>query len=294
MIHRIRQRRLLFMIRRLQTRRMDPMRSHAGGRNHHHPGHLLNEHVFHFGYFGLGPSSGTANGTAANGVRPSDSEENFGYIEPPPPYSYWKRPDQYCTNPPNEAPPTYEETISTNIPSFPAYYPAIGNNNNNINSMTGSGLNNGHSVTQQGLPVIQDYAVIATDQSQVGIVQLHAPPPEINCNSIPYFPVLPLTLSQQLPPQQQHHLQSLPHQQLQQHNSQEYFPAPQLVRHNSMPLRHGQDRNALQQQHRYLRQSIRTQQQQPQSRQPVPQPFYSNSERFFPNVRPNIAAAYNG
>lgn len=71
MIHRLRQRRLLLMIRRLQTRRLEQIN---GGPNATGPGsQLVNDHAFRFGYFGIGGRGSSGGGAGAGGGRDSIS-----------------------------------------------------------------------------------------------------------------------------------------------------------------------------------------------------------------------------
>lgn len=87
LIHRLRQRRLLLVIRRLQTRRL-----HAPAA---HPSHASPPR---FGYLG-------SRSAASAGLSPPFG---FGPMEPPPPYSFWKAPELVA---PGEAPPSYEESL---------------------------------------------------------------------------------------------------------------------------------------------------------------------------------------
>ena len=150
MIHRLRQRRLLVMIRRLQNRRLD----HMNGRNSsHHPTPAPPHCSDSTGYagdqlvttpmrlFGLGGHS------SINGPFGPFDLMGPNSIEPPPPYTFWKPPSmpaqsteqQQQQQPqfsslsetnglspvqslPNEAPPSYEESIQ------------VGNSNNIIMS----------------------------------------------------------------------------------------------------------------------------------------------------------------
>lgn len=97
LIHRLRQRRLLLMLRRLNTRRMV---DRAPG---DHRARTLDQNALRFGYFGR---------PGARGGEPGQPPpfNPFGYIEPPPPYSFWKPPEQFIGH--GEAPPTYEETVN--------------------------------------------------------------------------------------------------------------------------------------------------------------------------------------
>lgn len=85
------------MLRRLNTRRM--VDSAPGD----HRARTLDQAALRFGYFGR---PGARNGEF--GQPPPFSP--FGYVEPPPPYSFWKPPEQFIG--PGEAPPSYEETIN--------------------------------------------------------------------------------------------------------------------------------------------------------------------------------------
>lgn len=105
----------------------------GGGPGHH----LMNEHAFmRFGYFGLGGSvSGGRNGNGGAIGNGTNASTPFGFIEPPPPYTFWKPPEQQCpangsiTGPypigPGEAPPSYEETIGPNANQHSQQLPAI-------------------------------------------------------------------------------------------------------------------------------------------------------------------------
>ncbi|XP_074597321.1 uncharacterized protein LOC141852274 [Brevipalpus obovatus] len=81
MMHRLRQRRLLLMIRRLQNRRLE---------------HNL---------------------SANDGCFPVYDQTDFAlrgtFLDPPPPYAFWKPPETFL--PPIEAPPPYEESVLTSI-----------------------------------------------------------------------------------------------------------------------------------------------------------------------------------
>lgn len=127
LIHRLRQRRLLLMLRRLQDRRTlppgSPDNEDSNGSNRRRPFRL--SHLF--------SSRDDCNARSAHrrtrsryGIRNAgmDSEYNlssassfpFGFlgtngIEPPPPYSFWKPPEQQMIGP-GEAPPSYEETVA--------------------------------------------------------------------------------------------------------------------------------------------------------------------------------------
>nr|XP_027197362.1 GATA zinc finger domain-containing protein 7-like isoform X1 [Dermatophagoides pteronyssinus] len=138
MIHRLRQRRLLMMIRRLQNRRLNHMNASNSG--HHLPpppphcndpsGYGVDQLVTTpMRLFGLGGHS------SINGPFGPFDLMGPGSIEPPPPYTFWKPPSMpaQCieqqqqqqqfpslteTNDlspvqplPNEAPPSYEESI---------------------------------------------------------------------------------------------------------------------------------------------------------------------------------------
>lgn len=98
MIHRLRQRRLLLVIRRLNAHRLDSV-SH-GGQNY------SNDDEGNVGYF------------------VGHDHLDFGsYDEPPPPYSFWKPPENYV--PTGEAPPPYEVTIRYPPPTI-SVSPTIG------------------------------------------------------------------------------------------------------------------------------------------------------------------------
>lgn len=109
------------MIRRLQTRRLEQI--NGGGPNATGPGsHLVNDHAFRFGYFGIG-GRGSGGGGAGGGRDSLSGPLGFGFVEPPPPYTFWKPPEHFIV--PGEAPPSYEETINPNTPSSQQTLPMV-------------------------------------------------------------------------------------------------------------------------------------------------------------------------
>ncbi|KAI2799553.1 hypothetical protein BLOT_011459 [Blomia tropicalis] len=79
--------------------------------------------------------SGGRNGNGGGIGNGTNASTPFGFIEPPPPYTFWKPPEQQCpangsiTGPypigPGEAPPSYEETIGPNANQHSQQLPAI-------------------------------------------------------------------------------------------------------------------------------------------------------------------------
>ncbi|KAG8195247.1 hypothetical protein JTE90_028398 [Oedothorax gibbosus] len=92
MIHRLRQRRLLLMIRRFHARRMDNGTAHLSRR------FSEDEDGGSVGYFAGG----------------HDQLDFSRYDEPPPPYTLWKPPEMYI--PPGEAPPPYDLSVQLTAP----------------------------------------------------------------------------------------------------------------------------------------------------------------------------------
>ncbi|GBN29433.1 Integral membrane protein DGCR2/IDD [Araneus ventricosus] len=90
MIHRLRQRRLLLMIRRFHARRMDNGNAHLSRR-------FSEDDDGSVGYF-VG----------------HDQLDFSRYDEPPPPYTLWKPPEMYI--PPGEAPPPYDLSVQLTAP----------------------------------------------------------------------------------------------------------------------------------------------------------------------------------
>ncbi|XP_035211180.1 uncharacterized protein LOC118185442 isoform X2 [Stegodyphus dumicola] len=90
MIHRLRQRRLLLMIRRFHARRMDNGNAHLSRR-------FSEDEDGSVGYF-VG----------------HDQLDFSRYDEPPPPYTLWKPPEMYI--PPGEAPPPYDLSVQLTAP----------------------------------------------------------------------------------------------------------------------------------------------------------------------------------
>lgn len=115
------------MIRRLQTRRLEQINGTGGaggGPNGTGPGsHLVNDHAYRFGYFGIGGRGGSAGGGGGGGRDSLSGPLGFGFIEPPPPYTFWKPPEQFIA--PGEAPPSYEETINPNTPTSQQTLPMV-------------------------------------------------------------------------------------------------------------------------------------------------------------------------
>ena len=214
MIHRLRQRRLLLMIRRLQTRRLEQINGGGGGGGGSGPNsagsHLVNEHAFRFGYFGIGGRGGGAGGGGGGGGRDSlGGPLGFGFIEPPPPYTFWKPPEQFIA--PGEAPPSYEETINPNTPTsqqtLPMVFPVDMTAANQLHHQQ-PGINpqvqhlnvqyHGNGIFSGGAGMTTTYPY-STLNSTTGALPLAPPPlPQpgriaslINSSLTPLFPVRP-------------------------------------------------------------------------------------------------------
>lgn len=95
MVHRLRQRRLLLMIRRFHSRRMDSGNPHLSRRFSEDDDGSIGHFVGHVGH---------------------DPLDFSLYDEPPPPYTLWKPPEMYI--PPGEAPPPYDLSVQFTSP-FP-------------------------------------------------------------------------------------------------------------------------------------------------------------------------------
>ena len=239
MIHRLRQRRLLLMIRRLQTRRLEQITNNSSG-----GGSTASEHGFRFGYFGSHNSA--TNDTSAEG--PFD----FGYIEPPPPYSFWKPPEQLIA--PGEAPPSYEETVNSSR-----------NNNDHVVNFDGNlgplGYDRDNQAAARQYSAcnserINPYLAISNNLTSLAPFSYQLQTPSTSPSSGVYYPGRVVALSNgavvnvttQSPPHllncmtqtdstepvvESHHGSGL---QEQTYSKSPYTPGAALVRHNSVPM----------------------------------------------------------